>query len=310
MKKICILIPYFGKFPKWFELYLYSCSHVKNIDFYYFTDCTIPKKVYSNTKFIRTSFHNYCDLVSKKLNIKFKPKDPYMLVNIKPFLGTIHGSITKKYDFWGYSDIDLVYGDMSYLLNESNLKKYDLITTHSERVAGHFTIIKVGSRYDKIAFKIKDWKRKIVSDKSWLDEVDFSLVVYPQFVMLGRLWRHVFSKFMKKDMMYYFYQKAHSLIRSKAMFIESYTSPIPNDKDVWIYNLKTNNIIAPRRFYKKKLLGKKPLPYLHFLFFKKTPYLHTDNYWRNGFYQIPKNYNFDKGGKVIITRSYIIVEKD
>lgn len=128
--------------------------------------------------------------------------------------------------------------------------------------------------------------------------------------MLGRLWRHVFSKFMKKDMMYYFYQKAHSLIRSKAMFIESYTSPIPNDKDVWIYNLRTNNIIAPRRFYKKKLLGKKTLPYLHFLFFKKTPYLHTDNYWRNGFYQIPKNYNFDKGGKVIITRSYIIVEKD
>ena len=47
-----------------------------------------------------------------------------------------------------------------------------------------------------------------------------------------------------------------------------------------------------------------------FLFFKKTPYLHTDNYWRNGFYQIPKNYNFDKGGKVIITRSYTMVEKD
>ena len=39
MKKICILIPYFGKFPKWFDLYLYSCSHVKSIDFYYFTDC-------------------------------------------------------------------------------------------------------------------------------------------------------------------------------------------------------------------------------------------------------------------------------
>lgn len=71
--------------------------------------------------------------MSKKLNIKFTLKNPYMLVNVKPFLGTIHDDIANKYDFWGYSDIDLIYGDMSYLLNDSNLNKYDLITTHSER---------------------------------------------------------------------------------------------------------------------------------------------------------------------------------
>ena len=28
------------------------------------------------------------------------------------------------------------------------------------------------------------------------------------------------------------------------------------------------------------------LPYLHFLFFKKTPWLKTDRYWRDGFYKI------------------------
>ena len=32
--EICMLIPYFGKFPEWFNLYLYSCSKVKKIDFW------------------------------------------------------------------------------------------------------------------------------------------------------------------------------------------------------------------------------------------------------------------------------------
>jgi len=85
MKKICMLIPYFGNFPKWFDLYLYSCSRISQIDFYYFTDCTLPIKKYDNTFFIKTSFTNYCELVSKKLKVNFNPTEPYILVN-KTFL--------------------------------------------------------------------------------------------------------------------------------------------------------------------------------------------------------------------------------
>ena len=103
-EKICMLIPYFGKFPKWFNLYLYSCSNVKNIDCFYFTDCEIPSKIYSNTFFIKTSFTNYCELVSKKLKVNFNPTEPYILVNIKPFLGTIHNNIARKYEFWKLSN--------------------------------------------------------------------------------------------------------------------------------------------------------------------------------------------------------------
>ena len=39
MKKIAMIIPYFGKFPEWINMYLYSCSYQKLIDFHYFTDC-------------------------------------------------------------------------------------------------------------------------------------------------------------------------------------------------------------------------------------------------------------------------------
>lgn len=308
MNKICMLIPYFGKFPKWFDLYLYSCSHVKEIDFYYFTDCEIPQKIYPNTKFIKMSFKDYCDLVSQKLQINFHPKSAYLLCNIRPFMSIIHNDIVKNYRFWGYSDVDLIYGDMSYLINDTNLKKYDLITTHSDRVAGHFTIIKVGSKYDHIGLKIKNWRTVVCSNLAGVDEKEFSHVVYPLFIFLNILWKYVFSHFMSKNRMQNFYQKAHNVFKTKALFNESYTTPIPQKNEKWIYDLKSNKILAPAKFYSKSFLNKKPLPYLHFLFFKKTPYLKTEDYWRDNFYQIPKNFNFNTSKQIEITRSYIKIK--
>ena len=267
MKKICMLIPYFGKFPKWFNLYLYSCSNVKNIDFFYFTDCEIPSKIYSNTFFIKISYKDYCNLVSEKLNVTFSPSSPYFLVNIKPFLGIIHDNIVRKYTFWGYSDIDLVYGNLSELLSDDNLKKYDLITTHSERVAGHFTIIRTDSKYSKLAFKIRDWKNRISHDTNYIDEGDFSILVFPYFVWIRRLWKYFFSKYLSSNDKYYFYQKIYQLIHSKALFLECYTSPIPQKRDVWTYDLKTSTIYVPNRFENKKYLGGETLTISAFSFF-------------------------------------------
>lgn len=310
MKSICMLIPYFGQFPKWFDLYLYSCSKVKDIDFYFFTDCKTPLKIYSNTKFIKMSYYDYCSLVSKKLNVDFYPTSPYSLCNIRPFMSIIHSDIVKNYKFWGYSDVDLVYGDMSYILNPSFLTKYDLITTHSDRVAGHFTVIKRQGKYDKIALKIKNWKEKILLKKAGFDEDDFSKIVYPPFVLLEKLWWHIFRKVIPLENKYYFYQVVHKLIRNKALFLECYTTPVPQKDDVWVYDLKSSNLITPKRFHNKKLLGNMSLPYLHFLFFKKTPYLKTDSYWRDDFYRIPDNFNFDKNAKILITRRDITVKSD
>lgn len=59
MYKIAIIIPYFGKFPEWIDLFLYSCSlnnKITNnivIDWLIFTDCEQPQIVYANTIFLR-----------------------------------------------------------------------------------------------------------------------------------------------------------------------------------------------------------------------------------------------------------------
>lgn len=67
------IILYFGRWPEYFDLYLYSCSHNPMIKFIFYTDCPIPKEVYDNTIFKSISYKDYCEFVGKKLGILFTP---------------------------------------------------------------------------------------------------------------------------------------------------------------------------------------------------------------------------------------------
>ena len=72
MIRIAQIIPYFGKWPEWMPLYLYSCGRNPMVDFIFYTDCEIPETTYSNTKFIKISFDDYCKLVGERLGIDYQ----------------------------------------------------------------------------------------------------------------------------------------------------------------------------------------------------------------------------------------------
>ena len=114
--RIAIFIPYFGNWPYWIDLYMHSCKKNKDVDFYFFTDCGIPSGFsgIDNLHFASVTFFDYCQLVSDRLGIDFHPQDSYKLCDLKPFYGHIHEGILEKgnYSFWGFGDVDLVWGDI------------------------------------------------------------------------------------------------------------------------------------------------------------------------------------------------------
>lgn len=302
--KICMIIPYFGEFPKWFELYLLTCSKVSQIDFYYITDCKVPNKSYKNTFFIKSTFKDYCNLVSKKLNIHFYPSGPYKLCDLKPFLGIIHKELIEDYDFWGFSDIDLIYGDVSDLLNQKILSEHDVISTHADRVAGHFTIIRTKSKYTYFCKKIHKWEAKLEKNEELgIDESDFSLVLFPRFIIERIVWKLIVSRIIGNNNMYRYYDYLHSKFSSRVLLREYYTTPIPSGLDTFKYDLQSNKLIAPKAYVEENNITKK-IPYLHFLFFKKTKYLETSNYWKENFYRLP-DHIYDNNGIIYINSQCI-----
>lgn len=287
--KVALIIPYFGKFPKWFELYLYSCSRNECVDFIFYTDCTCPAKIYTNTYFIKTDFKSYCKQVSDALGINFSPISPYKLCDLKPFYGIIHKNDLKNYDFWGFGDIDLIYGDLNIIVNESNLSDYDFITTHGGRVAGHFTIMRYDSKYTEMCKSIPDWRRCLEDrDKNYvLDEVAFAYVAYPQLKTICRIY-HYIIRTLHLASEGVFYNWANSLFcnrRTRRLFWEYNTTPCPKPEEEWTYDIINNRLFKSGK--NEKVMK---LPYLHFLLFKKNIYFDSDNYWRGDYYTVEQEF--------------------
>lgn len=301
---IAIIIPYFGQWPEWIDLYLYSCSKNPQIDFLFYTDCPVPSHVYANTLFTKISFSSYCDKVSKKLGINFCPTKAYKLCDLKVFYGLVHADSIQNYDYWGFADIDLVLGNLSILTNETNLRKYDIITSHSYHIGGHFTIIKKKSKFTSLCLKIPNWQSLLTSnDNLALDENCWSNLVYPELKQIRRIYKYIVQPLFKINFFKYleFSNRLFCNRFSRRSFNEYFTTPNPKVSEIWKYNPTEG------RIWRYDGLE---LPYLHFLFFKKTIYKETEEYWRNGFYKLQKDWLANENTTIIITLNGIEEEQE
>lgn len=140
MNKVAMIIPYIGKFPKFLNTTLYTCSKNRNIDWYIFTDQSIENydAIYENIFFHKTTLENIkqkIEVVSGRRNIKCDT--PYKLCDYKPLYGEIFSDYLTDYDYWGYCDFDTVFGNLDEFLKVPLEKEYDKIGNW-----GHFTLIK------------------------------------------------------------------------------------------------------------------------------------------------------------------------
>lgn len=146
MKKIAYVLPYFGKFPKGFELFLLSCRNNPTIDWLIFTDDRTEYKYPPNVKIKYYTFDEIKNKVQKNFDFKIVLDKPYKFCDYKPAYGEIFSEELRDYDFWGMCDLDMVWGDIRKFITEDILNQYERIGFQ-----GHSTLFKntieVNSRY-------------------------------------------------------------------------------------------------------------------------------------------------------------------
>jgi len=165
------------------DLYIESCKWNPSINCLFFTDCGLPKNRTKNVKYIHMSLDEFNILASSKLNISVNIKRPintknsYKLCHFKPAYGLIFEDYLKNYDFWGYGDIDVIYGNIRKFVTDYVLQ-YDLISFSSKIVAGHFALYKNCPRMNKKFTKINNWQNKMMgAGHKHLDEIEMYKIV-------------------------------------------------------------------------------------------------------------------------------------
>lgn len=159
--RIAIVIPYFGEWPPWTNFFVESCRSNASIDWLLFNDAEPPQNKVRNVKHVRMTFEEYKSHVSDALGIHFDPAAPYKLCDIRPALAFIHADRLASYDFVGFGDIDVIYGNIRSFYDDDLLAAHDLLSTHSDRISGHFCLMRNSDDVINAFRRVAGWAKSM-----------------------------------------------------------------------------------------------------------------------------------------------------
>lgn len=169
MKSVVLILPYFGKFPDIFPLFLKTAEKNPNINFLIISDSEENIDYPGNVIVLSQTFSEFRELMEKRLGQTIVLEKPYKLCDYKPVYGYVLSEQIKQYDYWGYCDCDLIWGDLYSFIEPLMEKGYDKIFA-----SGHLTLYRNTQENNELFRTLDEGElfSKISKDNQiyWFDE--------------------------------------------------------------------------------------------------------------------------------------------
>lgn len=133
--KIAMIIPYFGRLPSYFQIFLDSCKVNTNYTWIIFSDDNREFEYPPNVQLVSMTFDECRDIIRNKFNFRISLNQPQKLCDFKSAYGYIFSKYLKDFDWWGHCDLDQIFGKINNFISEEMLSRYIKIGS-----IGHFTI--------------------------------------------------------------------------------------------------------------------------------------------------------------------------
>jgi hypothetical protein len=179
MKPWLVIISfYFGRWPPWMNFFVESCKWNPGVRWVIYTDCGEPENRAGNIEYVHISFDGYKAMARERLGIAFDPVHPYKICDLRPAFGVLHEREIADYLFFGYGDIDVIFGDISRFYGERQFAELDVVSTHPERLSGHFAVLRNTPDIRRMFESISGYRQLLERpDQMSVDESDFSQLV-------------------------------------------------------------------------------------------------------------------------------------
>ena len=246
------------------ELFVEGCRRNPTVDWYFISDCGRLPCFPENIFYKEMSFSDYKKQVSEKLSIQFDPESAYKICDLRPAFGFLHSDLVQGYDFWGFGDLDLVYGNLRHVYADEYIERYDLISNHATRISGHLCLIRNTEEMNSLFRKIPQWRQRFSdSEHQAIDERAFSRL----FVKHKN-----FPEWLRKPLVWFFYP-----LSRKCSFVERYTTP--NGCVAW----RDKTFVFPDEWFwdgeniSNSSQPEPDMPYFHFAVWKKSTWSDVPN---------------------------------
>lgn len=169
MEKIVFIIPYFGKFNNYFNLFLRSCGKNKGLcDWLIFTNDKSSYAYPDNVKVKYISWVKMQQYIQSKFDFHIVLDRPYKLCDYKPAYGYIFEEYINDYEYWGHCDTDLIWGDFNHFWKPEIYSGYKKIFN-----LGHCTIYHNDSINNRMFLKSLNGKERYKEVYTFRDNCSF-----------------------------------------------------------------------------------------------------------------------------------------
>ena len=158
MNKAAIIIPWYGKLPPYLGFYLKS-QEGKKVDVLWVSDLKVGDHP-ENFKTVPLALDDLLALMARKLETSVHVAKPLRLSDFKPMYGKIFEEYIGQYEYWGWGDCDLVYGEKfnDFLDRVLSHSEYDIISMHKAFLSGPFCLCRNTPRLRELFQEARNWK--------------------------------------------------------------------------------------------------------------------------------------------------------
>jgi hypothetical protein len=106
---IRLVVPYFGERPSYLPLVVKSMAHNPDVHWLLITDEPVSDAP-PNVSVRLCDFTDLVDRIQSHFDFEISLERPYKLCDFRPAFGEVFREELTGYDFWGHSDLDVIFG--------------------------------------------------------------------------------------------------------------------------------------------------------------------------------------------------------
>src|SRR5262249_22099946 len=118
LPRFAFVVPYYGNWPRYWRLWAESAANNPRFDFLILTDLPRPESVPDNVHIVPMRYAEVSHRLSGVLGFSLPNFATYhKMCDFKPFYGLAFADLLGSYQYWGYCDVDLFFGDLQPLVD-------------------------------------------------------------------------------------------------------------------------------------------------------------------------------------------------
>ena len=164
--KALLIIPYFGSFGPWLPLYLHSLANQTTLDLLLLTD-TAPPALPPQVRRVEMTFDQLRERAAARLSTEVSLHRNRNICDLRPAYGLIFEEFVRGYEYWGFGDEDVLYGDVDGMLGPHLDGTVDIVSPGMNGKSGHLTLVRNAPRTNELAMRDPAFKEVLASREHW-----------------------------------------------------------------------------------------------------------------------------------------------